>query len=47
MPPMDDTQITRLLEELADADPAEAPDIAERLTGLLAERLEMTKERPV
>jgi hypothetical protein len=41
---MDDTHVAQLLAELADADPAEAAEIAERLAQLLASRLEMDEE---
>jgi hypothetical protein len=41
---MDDTHVAQLLAELADADPAEATEIAERLAQLLASRLEMDEE---
>ncbi len=44
MPAMDDTHVAQLLAELADADPAEAAEIAERLAELLASRLEMDEE---
>lgn len=44
MPAMDDTQVRELLAELAHADPADAPDVAEQLARLLADRLEADEE---
>jgi hypothetical protein len=44
MPAMDDTQVSELLAELVDVDPADAPDVAERLARLLADRLEADEE---
>jgi hypothetical protein len=40
MPSMDTTHLDDLTRELADADPAEAPPVAERLAEALAEALD-------
>ena len=40
MPLMDDTPLDSLLSELASADPAEAPDLADKLSEALTEALE-------
>ena len=37
---MDDTQVTKLLDELAAMDPADAAEAAAQLAELLADRLE-------
>ncbi len=40
MADMDTTRIEELLTKLEDADPAEAPDVADELTATLAEALD-------
>ena len=40
MAPMDTTQTEKMLNDLAEADAAEAPDIADELTAQLTQKLE-------